>query len=92
MVTLKTSSLIQLACAFGVIAADKIEAYLNKALLYGEIIGLIYQIQDDIKDNDGIMQLTSRNKVNTIYSNAKALLPKNYTNQFLMSLKEKLLC
>lgn len=92
MVKLKTSSLIQLACAFGVIAANKTEAYLNKALLYGEIIGLIYQIQDDIKDDDGIMQLTSRDKVNTVYSNAKALLPENYTNQFLMRLKEKLLC
>ena len=48
------------ACQLGVIAADpKNTALLQMAKDFGLSLGIGYQIQDDIKDNDGIINITS---------------------------------
>ena len=46
----KTACLIQAACELGCVAADASEDRLRAAALYGESIGVAFQIQDDILD------------------------------------------
>ena len=53
VIKLKTGSLFRLACELGAIAARKLEL-LDKLSKYGEILGMIYQIADDINDIDKI--------------------------------------
>ena len=53
VIKLKTGSLFRLACELGAIAARKLEL-LDKLSKYGEILGMIYQIADDINDIEKI--------------------------------------
>jgi geranylgeranyl diphosphate synthase type II len=47
---LKTGALIRAACRMGVIAAGGSEDMLHRATVYGEAVGLAFQIADDILD------------------------------------------
>ncbi len=47
---LKTGALIKAACRMGVIAAGGSDAALNVAEVYGEAVGLAFQIADDVLD------------------------------------------
>lgn len=56
----KTGALLTAACQLGVIAADpKNTTLLQIAEEFGLSLGIGYQIQDDIKDNDGIVNITN---------------------------------
>ena len=46
----KTACLIKASCELGCIAADADDGQREAAALYGECIGLAFQIQDDILD------------------------------------------
>ena len=50
LVTKKTACLIQAACELGCIAAGASEEQIQAASVYGESVGLAFQIQDDILD------------------------------------------
>ncbi|MCL2566677.1 MAG: polyprenyl synthetase family protein [Alphaproteobacteria bacterium] len=49
---LKTAKLISLCTAIPAILANKDNEFINKLSVYGENLGLIYQIVDDIKDSN----------------------------------------
>ena len=50
---LKTSRLIEAACALGCIAADSDEKHISAAVSYARGLGLAFQIRDDILDIEG---------------------------------------
>ena len=58
----KTAALLTAACKFGIIAADK-EQLLNQAHIFGESLGIGYQIYDDIQDSDGITTITDEKSI-----------------------------
>lgn len=88
---MKTGSLIKLACAFGAIAAEGTETQIQNAIHFGELIGLGYQIKDDLKDNDGILNIIDSDAAIKIIHNANVILP-HYKNKYLEQVRSHVLC
>lgn len=57
---LKTGALISIACKAGAIVAGASEAQIKAAALYGEKLGMAFQIIDDILDVEGSEELTGK--------------------------------
>lgn len=49
---LKTGKLMGAACALGAVAADQSQSVVEKMFALGEHVGLLFQVKDDIADND----------------------------------------
>ena len=76
----KTGSLLAAAAELGVIAAQKYEMQ-SLAHTYGEALGIGYQIFDDIKDNDGLLNIISIEKMKQLldyYKNISYNISKEY--------------
>lgn len=89
MIKMKTSSLIQMACGFGAIAANQAENRLNESMIFGELIGIMYQINDDMNDNENTLP---KEEKQNIHLYVQKMLSKEYNNEFLKLLKEKIIC
>ena len=88
---LKTANLIQVASMLGVIAANGTSKQLQDASIYGELLGISYQIKDDLNDNDGIVNLISKDEAEKLITNTNQILP-HYNNLFLEAVRNKVLC
>ncbi|MDR2008233.1 MAG: polyprenyl synthetase family protein [Alphaproteobacteria bacterium] len=92
---LKTAKLISLCTHIAAILANGDENFQNKLAEYGENLGLMYQIVDDIKDNDGIVSVWGRdkalNKLKELDSSSRHLLKElkledlTYINEFIVA-------
>lgn len=84
--SLKTAALTKLACALGVIAANGSDEKIEEAIHFGEIIGLNYQLKDDINDKDGILLALPINEVKQLITSNVSIL-STYNNKFLNTIK-----
>ena len=57
---LKTGKLMGAACALGAIAADQEQSVVARMLALGEDMGVLFQVKDDIADNDVVTDLNPR--------------------------------
>lgn len=87
----KTADLIKGACLLGVAASGKLSA-VQDAENFGFNLGMLYQILDDIADQDGLTQLLSKEQIielKQIYKN-QCILPNNIINNGYRYLDELL--
>lgn len=57
---LKTGSLIAVSCKIGAVISGADEKKINALTAYGEHVGLVFQIVDDILDNDGCAKIMGK--------------------------------
>ena len=69
----KTGALIAASCKTGAIAAGAREKEINSLFRFGEYIGLVFQIVDDILDGEGMAKLSGPKRA---YQNAAELVDK----------------
>lgn len=69
----KTGALIAASCKTGVIAVGAREKDINSLFMFGEYIGLVFQIVDDILDGEGMAKLSGPKRA---YQNAAELVDK----------------
>lgn len=88
--TKKTASLISAACSLGAVASEAPPSEIHLASEYGRNLGMMYQIIDDLKDEDGLfLSLTECEIKNTcldLKKRTESLLSKNHS--FLSSFLE----
>jgi geranylgeranyl pyrophosphate synthase len=83
----KTAMLIACACVFGALVSGQDE---DEAFNYGLALGQNYQIIDDLKDNDGIINEYSKEEIYTFLNKNKEIYNKiTFPNKFLLEIANK---